>query len=275
MPYDGVIHLEYGWEPPYGASTLPPIIFFDVEAEAKRQVEAIRQQWLAVRIIEIACEGKRQAQPLDIGMHECIDTWGTIRPKLEGIAVSYLPYGLTEATQPNAPEMKLWQPRGKTEMGFKHPPVVNKSFTPLRWSRRFTPRTFTCWFDPLKVPNRDYLYSEWISLLSERPKQKPALEMKLWRVSLLSKRSAKQKPAERTTAIRFPLPKPNGDNAALGTTITEPSGGSAWRGELRNHWQKPSYTELDSVATARLLNAAILHKAQLTFLRNKALIHAA
>lgn len=170
--------------------------------------------------------------------------------------------------------MKLWSPRGKAEMGFKHPPVVNKNFTPLRWSQRFTPRTFTCWFDldPLKVPvgqrrlnlhrwlNRDYLYSEWIYLLSERPKQKPALEMKLWRVSLLSKRSAKQKPAERTTAIRFPLPKPNGDNAALGTTITEPSGGSAWRGELRgNHKWKESHPTQD----------------QLTFLRRKALIHPA
>jgi hypothetical protein len=257
MPYDGVIHLEYGWEPPYGASALPPIIFFDVEAEAKRQAEAIRVQWLAVRLIEIACEGKRQAQPFQPQNHECIDTWGTIRPKLEGVAVSYLPYGLTEATQPNAPEMKLWQPRGKTEMGFKHPPVVNKNFTPLRWSQRFTPRIFTCWFDPLKVPNRDFLYSEWVSLLSERP--------------------TKQKPAERTPPIRFPLPKPNEDNAALGITITESNGGSAWRGELiRNHRDcvhkcEPCLHMLEHRYPATLATNRI-SRDQLTFLRKKALI---
>jgi hypothetical protein len=74
--------------------------------------------------------------------------------------------------------------------------------------------------------------------------------------------------------IRFPLPKLNEKilPGIAGNTITETSAGSAWRGEMRNHWQKPCYIELDRVATVRFLYASILHKAQVNFLRNKALI---
>jgi hypothetical protein len=252
-----MLDLGYRWDETREEMYAAPIDFLDVEAEARRQAEAIRQQWLAVRIIEIACEGKRQAQPLEIGAHEYVDTWGIICP-LNALTV----HG--GECLAKAPEIKLWTPRGKVGMGFKHPRETH--YNPLctaTWSQRFQ---FVCWFDSRKVPSRDMaLRQRWdyCSLPASIGKC-----VFFWSYPHIDR-------------IRIPLPKPNeyktAEHGAAGVTIKESSGGSAWRGELlakRWPWgffpqREDWYPDGGRLAKIKLRYARMLRYKQLNFLRKR------
>lgn len=252
-------------------SPVHPIRWWGNEARARRA--AYESAW-----VKCANDG---APAFELQDHEYRDTGGIIRPKLEG-SVYTLMADADYTYRPPIGKMKLWQPRGKVGMGFKHPREAH--YNPLRtatWTQRFA---FVCWFETRKRPSYDFPSQlgfafeprkDGIRVPLPKPNEhKPAPHLGVT-ISEASGGSAVDYPAG-----FFPQGKEWYDSY-LTITITESSWGSAWRGELREHWQKPCYAELNRFAVVKLLKNAfakpvlcqcVLHGARVNFLRKKALI---